>query len=300
MININQVSMFYDTVQSLSQINAEIGSGSIYGLVGSNGSGKSTLLRVMAGIFRPATGEVRYDGQPIYENTAVKQQVIYLSDDQYFIPGGYLETMCNFFASVYPTFSPVRFHKLAELFRLPADRKINTYSKGMQKQTAIIGALAAQPKYLLCDETFDGLDPVMRQLVKRLLSEAVSDFGMTPVIASHNLREIEDICDHIGLLHEGKILFEQDIDDMKLGIFKVQCVFRDPGDFDKAFAGKRTINHTTRGSLHTAAIRGERGEIEQAAAQLSPVFFEMIPLTLEEIFICEMEDRGYDFNEILL
>ncbi len=300
MIEIKQVSMFYDTVQSLSSVNAQIGDANIYGLVGSNGSGKSTLLRIMAGIFRPATGAVLYDGQPVYENTEIKKQVIYLSDDQYFIPGGTLETMCNFFATVYPTFSPVRFMKLAELFRLPTDRKINTYSKGMQKQTAIIGALAAQPKYLLCDETFDGLDPVMRQLVKRLLSEAVSDFGMTPVIASHNLREIEDICDHIGLLHQGKILFEQDIDDMKLGIYKVQCVFGTEGGFERAFEGKKIINHTKRGSLHTAAIRGERSEIEQAAAQAAPIFFEMIPLTLEEIFICEMEDRGYDFNEILL
>lgn len=292
--------MYYDEIKSLDKIDAEIGNSSIYGLVGSNGSGKSTLLRIMSGIFKPFTGTVYYDGAPIYENTALKGELIYLSDDQYFIPNATLETMRNLFASVYPNFDSIKFEKLVTLFRLDAKRKINTFSKGMQKQAAIILALAAQPRYLLCDETFDGLDPVMRQLTKRLLSEAVADCGMTPVIASHNLREIEDICDHIGLLHCGRILFEKDIDDMKLGIYKLQSVFKSIGDFDNAFKGFRIINKNQRGSLITAAIRGSREEIEAAAYRLDPIFFEIIPLTLEEIFICEMEDRGYDFNEILL
>jgi len=241
-----------------------------------------------------------YDNIPVYENTDIKKDIIYLSDDQYFIPNSTMETMSRFFASVYPNYDQNKFRKLTELFKLDPARKINTFSKGMQKQAAIILALAAKPKYLLCDETFDGLDPVMRQLTKRLLSEAVADEGMTPVIASHNLREIEDICDHIGLLHKGNILFEQDIDDMKLGIYKLQTVFHEENDFDRAFSGFRIINQTQRGSLITAAIRGYREEIESAAQNMNPVFFEIIPLTLEEIFICEMEDRGYDFNEILL
>ena len=207
MIQINGVTKYYGEFKSLDAISAYIADGSIFGLVGSNGSGKSTLLRVMSGIFRADSGEVLYDGENVYENVKLKDTVVYLSDDQYFLPNSTLRDMAKMYASIYSRFSWEEFNKLVGIFGLPENRKINTFSKGMQKQAAILLGIAAKPRYLLCDETFDGLDPVMRQLVKRILAESVAANGITPIIASHNLRELEDICDHIGLLHKGGILF---------------------------------------------------------------------------------------------
>ena len=207
MIKINGVTKYYDTFKSLDNVTAWISDGSIFGIVGSNGSGKSTLLRIMCGIFRADGGEVLYDEENVYENVALKDKIIYLSDDQFFLPSSTLYDMAKLYASIYSSFSWETYNNLVELFGLPKNRKIATFSKGMQKQSAILLGLSAKPKYLLCDETFDGLDPVMRQLVKRILAEAVAEDGLTAIIASHNLRELEEICDHIGLLHKGGILF---------------------------------------------------------------------------------------------
>ena len=227
MIEIKNISKSYGDVKSLTDINSTIAAGSIYGLIGSNGSGKSTLLRIMCGIMRGDEGQVEYDGMPVFENPDVKKNVIFLSDEQYFLPNSTLDEMAGVYASFYPDFSREKYHELAKLFNLPYDRKISTFSKGMKKQASVLLALASNVKYLLCDETFDGLDPVMRQLVKKLLADEVVTRGMTPVIASHNLREIEDICDHIGLLHRGGILFESEIDSLKQEIHTVQIVLGD-------------------------------------------------------------------------
>ena len=299
MIGIENISKSYGDIKSLSAINAEIGSGSIYGLIGSNGSGKSTLLRIMSGIMRPDEGKVSYDGKPVYENPEVKETVIYLSDEQFFLPNSTVNEMAYLYSSLYPSFSKVRYYELLKLFGLDGTRKISTFSKGMKKQTSILLGLSCYPKYLLCDETFDGLDPVMRLLVKKLLAEEVVSRGLTPVIASHNHREIEDICDHIGLLHEGGILFESEIDVLKSEIHTVQGVFGEEKSAREIFEGYHIVSENKRGSLMTAVVRGDRDSIEARARAAEPKYFEIIPLTLEEIFISEMEERGYDYSNIV-
>lgn len=299
MIEIKNVSKTYGDVKSLENINSTIAAGSIYGLIGSNGSGKSTLLRIMSGIMRGDEGQIDYDGESVFENPDVKKSFVFLSDEQYFLPGSTLEEMAGIYASFYPNFSREKYHELAKLFNLPYDRKINTFSKGMKKQASVLLALASNVKYILCDETFDGLDPVMRQLVKKLLANEVVTNGMTAVIASHNLREIEDICDHIGLLHKGGILFESELDSLKREIHAVQIVLEDDIKVGDVFADFHVVSSTKRGSLSTIVVRGERDAVEAAAKAASPQFCEIIPLTLEEIFISEMEERGYDYSEVL-
>ena len=298
MIAIEQVRKHYGKIQSLAGVSAEIGSGSIFGLIGSNGSGKSTLLRIMSGCMRPDSGQVCYDGRPVWEDVAVKDEIVFLSDEQFFLPGSSMDDMQRLYASVYGRFDLARYKELCALFHLDPERKLSTFSKGMKKQASILLALSCRPKYLLCDETFDGLDPVMRKLVKKLLAEEVAERGLTPIIASHNLREIEDICDHIGLLHGGSILFERELDDMKRDIHPVQAVF-DRAMHESLFAHLSPISFTARGSLCTLVVRGREEEIAAGMAAMSPKFFEILPLTLEEIFISEMEERGYDYSKVL-
>ena len=302
MISINEITMTYrgslTPIKSLDRVTAEIKDGSIFGLIGSNGSGKSTLLRIMAGIIEPDTGEVAYDGAPVFENDLVKQDIVYLSDEQYFLPGSSINEMKNFYQTVRTGFSEENFRKLRDIFKLDCDRKISTFSKGMKKQASVMLGIASRPKYLLCDETFDGLDPVVRQLVKRILAEESADVGMTTIIASHNLREMEDICDTVALLHKGELLFERELDDMKLGLHKVQAVFRENFSADE-LKSLKILSFERRGSLVTFIARGERSEIEDFLRAKSPTFFELIPLTLEEIFISEMEEKGYDFSKLV-
>lgn len=195
MIEIKNITKSYDEVLSLCDVSATIGSGSIYGLIGSNGAGKSTLLRVMAGIFKPDSGEILFDGRPVFENNAVKKEIFYISDDEYKLPGANTDDMMRFYRSIYDRFDSRRYENLCEMFRVERKRSLSTFSKGMKRQVDILLGLSCRPRYLLCDETFDGLDPVMRQFAKKLICEEVAESGMTPIIASHNLRELEDLCD---------------------------------------------------------------------------------------------------------
>ena len=206
--------------------------------------------------------------------------------------------MANLYASIYSDFSYEDYARLLDLFGLDRFRKISTFSKGMQKQTAILLGLSARPQYLLCDETFDGLDPVMRRMVKRLFADAVESRGMTAVIASHNLRELEDICDHIGLLHKGGILFENEIDSLKENIYTAQAAFSRKIEIEE-IARLGTVSVKQRGSMVTAVMRGSVDEVRAKMQTLAPDFLEIIPLTLEEIFISEMEERGYDYSKIV-
>ena len=298
MIKVESVTKYYGDVCSLDEVTLQIPDGSIFGLIGSNGSGKSTLLRAMSGIFAVDEGRILFDGCNIWENTEQKAKLVYLSDEPYFLPHSSIEDMRNLFRSLYPTFDSVKFDKLLNLFGLPLRRKINTFSKGMQKQTSVLLGLSVCPKYLFCDETFDGLDPVMRHLVKRILMEDIAERGTTVVMASHNLRELEDICDHIALLHKGKLLFQNDLDDMKLSIQKIQAVFTE-ADAEEKLREMPLLNLERRGSMFTIVARGTREEWEERLQAMHPQFYECIPLTLEEIFIAEMEENGYDFTEIL-
>ncbi len=297
MIKINGITKNFDKVRSLNDVSLCIENGSIFGLIGSNGSGKSTLIRIMTGIYLPDAGEVFYDGEPVWENTLVKRDIVYLSDDQYFIPHSTIADMKQMYKSVYPGFSDERYNELLTVFGLDEARKVSTLSKGMQKQVSILVGLSCRPRYLFCDETFDGLDPVMRQFVKRLLAEDVAEYGLCAIMASHNLRELEDICDHIGLLHKGELVLERDLDEAKTVMHKIQVSFEKTAceSAEKALRDLAPISLERRGSLFTLIVRGEERELGEKIKGLSPLFMEFIPLTLEEIFISEMEEKGYEF-----
>lgn len=298
MIEIKNVTKKFDDITAISEISASMEEGHVFGLIGTNGAGKSTLLRTICGIYKPDKGEVFVDGQPVYENPAAKANLFYISDDQFFFNGGTPMDMLNYYTVLYPNFNKERFFHLMEVLNLDPKRKINTFSKGMKKQLSVLYGVCSGTKYLICDETFDGLDPVIRQAVKRLFIQEMDERKMTPIIASHNLRELEDICEHIGLLHKGGILFSRDLEEMKLSIYKLQVVFKSPEDVDSFTDGLTLINQEQRGSLYTFTVRGAKSSIEERLASLNPVFYELLPLTLEEIFISETEVLGYDFKAL--
>ena len=293
----NLVKCFGDFT-ALSALCTEIQSGSIYGLVGSNGSGKSTFLRLCAGVYMPDGGTVEVDGEPVYENTALKGRVFFVADDLYFLPQSNLCDMADFYERCYRSFSRERFEKLCTIFPLDVRKKLNAFSKGMKRQAALLLGLSCEPDLLLLDEAFDGLDPVMRGAVKKLLSDDIAARGMTVLITSHNLRELEDLCDHVGLLHQGRILFEREIDELKLGFCKVHAAF--PGGFDEAaLEGLDLMQVSRTGSLLNLIVRGTSAETSALLLERGAVFAEGVPLTLEEVFIHEMEAVGYDYNNIL-
>lgn len=299
MIRTDKATKRFGSLLAVDHVDTEIHNGSVFGLIGSNGAGKSTFLRMLAGILAPDEGSIQIDGADVFENAALKQRCFYISDEQFFFANSTPDDMKNYYKAIYPTFNEQRYRELMDGFGLDPNRKIRTFSKGMKKQVSVICGISACTDYLFCDETFDGLDPVARQTVKGLFAGDVADRGLTPVIASHNLRELEDICDHVGLLHRGGILFSRDLDDMKLGIHKIQFILRQPLEGDP-FAGIEILKQEQRGSLYTITARGSREQLENRMAVLQPAFYEMLPLTLEEIFISETEVAGYDLKKLIL
>ena len=300
MIELLDLDKSYDDIKAVNRVSLSIMDGEVFGLVGTNGAGKSTILRIIAGVIQPDLGIVCVDNRPVYDNPDVKKDIFYISDDQYFLPNSSPEDMVEYYEGIYEKFDKLRFFKMCNGFGLDIKRKISTFSKGMKKQISILLGICAGTKYLLCDETFDGLDPVVRQGVKSLFAAEMEDRGLTPVIASHNLRELEDICDHVGLLHKGGVILSEDISDMKLNMQKVQCVFASDEDEKNALEGIDILLHEKRGRLHTITMRGEREEIEAAFKRGNPVFFEVLALSLEEIFISETEVVGYDIRKFIL
>ncbi len=298
MIEIQNITKKFESVTALDRVTARMEEGHVFGLIGTNGAGKSTLLRTVCGIYAPDEGQVTVDGLPVFENPGAKAKVFYISDDQYFFPGGTPMDMVRYYRTFYPAFDTERFDRLMRGLKLDSGRKINTFSKGMKKQLSVMLGICAGAKYLLCDETFDGLDPVIRQAIKRLFIREMEENNLTPVIASHNLRELEDICEHVGLLHKGGILFSRDLDDMKLGIFKLQCVLRDSAQLSDIEEQFPILQNNRQGSLMTLTLRGSSQNISALMERLEPVFWELLPLTLEEIFISETEVQGYDFKNL--
>lgn len=299
MIEMKGISKKFDQIQAISKVSGEIREGSVFGLVGTNGAGKSTCLRMMSGILKADEGEVLVDGQDIYENEEMKREIFFISDDQYYFPNSTPKEMMEYYRMFYPCFDEKRFEELAKKFGLEMGRRINTFSKGMKKQVSVLLGVCANTKYLLCDETFDGLDPVMRQAVKSIFALEIMNRNFTPVIASHNLRELEDICDHVGLLHKGGILLSKDLEEMKSNIQKLQCVVAEEEKMS-LLQELDILQMEQRGSLLTLTVRGEREKIEAVLRGKNPVFYEILPLTLEEIFISETEVVGYDVKSLLL
>ncbi len=299
MIELKNVDKTLGGVHAVDHVSGTIREGMVFGLIGSNGAGKSTLLRMISGVIRPDDGTVLCDGAPVFENPEAKAQICFLPDTPYFFPNADIRQMRDYYAMIYPAFNRKQFDALADRFRLDPKRSIHAFSKGMKKQVSILLGLCAGTKYLLCDETFDGLDPVVRQAVKSLIAAEITERDFTPVISSHNLRELEDICDSIGLLHEGRLLLTRDLDDAKNNICKLQCVIPDSRREQELISSLRILKMERTGSLLTLTVRGERTETLQRAQAQEPLFVEALPLTLEEIFISETEVAGYDIKDFL-
>ena len=298
MIQAVKLTKRFEDITAVDHIDAAIREGSVFGLIGTNGAGKSTFLRLASGILKPDEGHITIDGQEVFENPAAKRMVFYISDEAYFFSNASPLDMMAYYSRVYERFDKERFRRLLKSFGLDEKRRIHTFSKGMKKQVSVICGICANTKYLFCDETFDGLDPVMRQAVKSIFAAEIEDRNMTPVIASHNLRELEDICDHVGLLHKGGILLSKDLDDMKLNIHKIQCVLKEGMTADD-LKGLQILSQEGRGRLLTLTVRGTKQEAEDIMNRYEPVFFECIPLSLEEIFISETEVAGYDIRKLI-
>lgn len=299
MIHAENVTMKFEDFTALNKLNCTIPDGCIYGLVGSNGAGKSTFLRLISGVYKPLEGTIDIDGTPIYENPDMKKQIVYVPDDLYFLPQSNMNKMARFYSAIYDTFSFERYENLTKTFGLDPNANLNTFSKGMRRQAATILALATCPRYLFFDETFDGLDPVIRNLVKTVIYNDVAERQTTTIITSHSLRELEDTCDQLALLHKGGIIFESDIQNLKTSLFKVQIAFADPYDRSK-FEGIEMLDYTQKGSVANFIVRGDREEMAAHLQTMHPLVLDILPLSLEEVFIYEMEALGYAFKEILM
>ena len=298
MIETMNLTKSFDDCMAVNHVSITMNDKEVFGLLGTNGAGKSTLLRMLAGVMQQDEGTICIDRKPVYDNAEIKRNIFFIPNDFYFFPNATGREMSKYFAEMYPDYSEYRFGKMMKDFGLDPERRISAFSKGMKKQLSLILGLCSGTKYMLCDETFDGLDPVMRQTVKSLFANDIEERHLTPVIASHNLRELEDICDHVGLLHRGGMLLSKDLDDMKMNIHKIQCVL--PAGLDRTNLQDLDIMTTEqRGSLLTLTVRGQKEEIQARMQSYHPVFFEMIPLSLEEIFISETEVAGYDIKKLI-
>ena len=295
MIEIKNCSKAFGKIQAVNKVTMDIGEREVFGLIGSNGAGKSTLLRIMAGIIRQDRGEVLMDEEPVFENERIKEHFFYIPDDAY-IPANYNALdMAEFYRCIYPGFQQARFETMMKQFHLDERGKINRFSKGMKKQLLVILGIAAGTKYMLCDETFDGLDPVMRNYVKSLICEEVLDRGASAIITSHSLRELEDVCDQLALLHKGGLGLESDIEHLKTSQFKIQIAFHEEYDRSK-FEGIRISHFEKSGSVCNMIVSGDREKIVQKLQEMQPILLDVLPLTLEEVFTYEMETLGYTFH----
>ena len=298
MIKIENLSKKYDKNYVLENLNCTIKDGSIYGLVGSNGAGKSTLLRLINGIFIPDSGTILIDNKQVFENETLKQELVFVPDDLFFYPGYTLLDTAKYYQAMYKKFDMKYLIKLASILKLDLNKKISTFSKGMKRQCALICALATHSKYMFFDETFDGLDPVIRNTIKKIIAKQMDTDNTTIVMTSHNLRELEDICDNLGLLHKGGILFESDIETIKTNMYKVQISLKDK--FSKeTFKDLEVLSYKKLGSVATLIINDKDRTSKKKLQKLNPIILDFLPLTLEEVFIYEMEALGYEFNEKL-
>lgn len=295
MIQAQMATKRFGSFYALRDLNCTIQKGCIYGMIGSNGAGKSTFLRLITGVYKADDGRVTLEGQNIYENPELKSRIAYVPDELYFLSNASMERMARFYRNVYPHFDQMRFQGLTNTFRLNPKVNMNTFSKGMKRQAAIILALSCRPEFIFFDETFDGLDPIMRNLVKNCITSDVLERGATAIITSHSLRELEDTCDQLALLHQGGIVFESDIQDLKTTLFKVQIAFSH--DFDVSFFQNLELRDFKRqGSVATFIVRGNRDMVADILREKNPILLDVLPLSLEEVFVHEMSALGYSLE----
>ena len=295
MIKIDKLSKKYEKDYVLKDLSCTILDNSIYGLVGANGSGKSTLLRTIMGIYEADSGVISVSGESVYDNEIIKQKMVFVQDDLFFYPGYTLMDTARYYQSMYKDFDINYLKELAGMLNLSLDKKISTFSKGMKRQCALICAICTNADYMFFDETFDGLDPVIRNTMKKILIKQMNKKDTTIVMTSHNLRELEDICDNLGLLYQGGILFESDVDTIKTNMFKVQISFEN--NFDKEDFDILSFKKT--GSVATIIIKDNDGKSKNKLEKMKPLILDYLPLTLEEVFIYEMEALGYEFNKFI-
>jgi len=299
MLSIKNVTKKYGTFTAIEEINLEISAGSIFGLVGYNGAGKTTLLKTICGILKPEQGTVAADTAYVFDNPVAKRRIFFVSDDPYYFPQASMNRMAKFYKSHYPLWNTNMFGKLTEIFGLDPSARISGFSKGMQRQASIILALSAMPDYLLLDEAFDGIDPMMRELVRRLLLEAIAERETCVIISSHNLRELEDLCDRAALLNGKRVVFDADIDEMRLGKNKYKAAFSAEVSEDGLLAlGIHCKEFKSDGKVVTFIADGPAEEIKQKLMAKQPLLLESMPLTLEEIFLLEMGVSNYDFTDL--
>lgn len=297
MIKLSGAVKRFGDFTALDGIDLTIPKGSAFGLLGSNGAGKSTILRLLSGIYRQDAGEVTIDGMPVYDNVSIKERVFFINDETVQFGKFTLKTLKEFYKGFYPKFSDEIFEELRNIVKLPDNKRIDSFSKGMKRQAVVIAGLSSGADYLLLDEAFDGLDPTMRIIVKRMLVDAMLDRELTAVISSHNLKEINEVCDSVALLHQGKMLFNRDLDSVKGNIHKVQAVFC--SELSREDIEKLDILHYSRSqSVHYIIMKGTEEEIREKFAPMNPTVLDLIPLSLEEIFIYEMEGMGYDAGQL--
>ena len=293
MLELQNVTKTFGSFKALDDLTMTVPKGAVYGLVGPNGAGKSTVIRHITGIYRPDSGSITLEGLPIYENPDIKQSIGYIPDDVFFFPAATMEEMRKFYKGMYPKFDDALFDRLYEAFNLPRKSQIRRFSKGMQKQAAFHLTLSCRPDLLVLDEPVDGLDPVMRRQVMRLILSDVAEHGTTVLISSHNLRELEDVCDHVGIMDHGKMLLERSLADIQGSTVKVQMVGNVPEGLD-------ILHETASGRLKTLIVRGSAEAVTNAVSAAKPYYFDVLPLSLEEIFIYELGGVNYEVKNIIL
>ena len=293
MLKMQEVTKTFGGFTALNNLSMHIPKGAVYGLVGPNGAGKSTAIRLLTGVYRPDRGEITLEDQPIYENQAVKTRISYIPDEIFFFPSASLEEMRKYYKGFYPKFDDELFNRLYDVFQLPKKGQIRRFSKGMQKQAAFHLSICTRPDVLILDEPVDGLDPVMRRQVMSLILSDVAQRETTVLISSHNLRELEDICDHVGIMDKGQMLLEKSLASMQGNTVKLQMV----GDVPE---GLEILHTSSSGRLKTLVVRGTTQEIQAKVSACNPTYFDILPLSLEEIFIYELGGVNYEVKNILL
>lgn len=297
MLEMKNVVKTFGSFRALEALTLTVPRGTVYGLVGPNGAGKSTAIRHLTGVYRPDSGEVTMEGRPIYENPEVKSVIGYIPDDVFYFPSATLEDMRRFYQGIYPRFDTELFSRLYEVFQLPKNVPIRRFSKGMQKQAAFHLTICTRPEVLILDEPVDGLDPVMRRQVMSLILSDVAEHGTTVLISSHNLRELEDVCDHVGIMNHGRMLVERSLSELQDNIVKIQLAFADGGKLPE---GLEILHSSSTGRLQQLILRGSAEELTAKISAAGPLFLDVVPLNLEEIFIYELGGADREVKDIVI
>ncbi|PYZ94686.1 ABC transporter [Salipaludibacillus keqinensis] len=300
MIHTEAVTKRFEDLQAVQDLSLQVRKGSIYGLLGSNGAGKSTFLKILAGVYKPDKGEVTINNKPVYEIPDTKQTILFISDHPYFFSQASLSDMAGFYRGVYERWNEKRYEQLAKHFRMDTNKRLTRMSKGMQRQAAFILGLSVMPDVMILDEPFDGLDPVIRQQMKNLIMQDVADRELTLIVSSHNLREMEDFCDYVGVLHEGSLLFERDLDELRTDVHKLQIAFKEPPEEGQLIKDMDALHYEVKGSIVFLIVKGQKDEVLSHVNRFNPAVVDMLPLTLEEIFIYELGGAGYEINNLIV